>query len=187
MILYGIIGATIQDRMRLYKFCSVPYQQLSKREAEFCQHTKHNNSMRETRQDRLVIVRYQMQRQMLGHSCLGLGPPLLVRLIFDSGGLSQRHPIKIILELPYVFFRNHSFLHSQGVDKPRDPRSPPISNIVEQFLHRDSAQGHYEADQCAAYARFRAHKQQGIHNGDCCVLCWQVHSTSTNTHKPNAS
>jgi hypothetical protein len=105
----------------------VTYQQLSKRNAEFCQCTKLNNSMRKTRP-------------------LGNCEILDTKAICNLGGLPQRHPLVIILELPCVFFRNRSFLRSQGVDKPRDPRSLPISNIIEQFLHQNPTQGHYKAE-----------------------------------------
>ena len=47
---------------------------------------------------------------------------LPVSLICDSGGLvPQWHPFKIILEVPSVFSRDHSFLCSQPIDEHKGP------------------------------------------------------------------
>ena len=63
------------------------------------------------------------------------------------------------------------FLRSQPID---EHEGPSFSANIQHwtFPHRNSCQGHYEVDLHAAYARFGAHKQQGIQNGVNCVLCW---------------
>ena len=53
------------------------------------------------------------------HCCLRQLLP--VSLICDLGGLPQWHPIKIILEVPSVFFQDHYILRSQPVDKHEGP------------------------------------------------------------------
>jgi hypothetical protein len=46
-----------------------------------------------------------------------LDPPLPFCLIYDSGGVSQRHRFKIIVDLPYVFILDLYVLPSQPADK----------------------------------------------------------------------
>ena len=118
----------------------------------------------------LWIIRFLLTGQILGHNHLDL--PLLVSLICDMGGLPQRCPIKIILELQSDLCAITLFYTRNPLTSKRDHRSPPICNIVEWFLHMNSEQGDYEANLHAAYARFGARKRQGIQNGERRVLCW---------------
>ena len=93
------------------------YQQLSKNEQSNV--NAQTQLIPSTRHKCLWIVRFILLRQILGHSCLD--PPLLVSLIRDLGGLPQRCPIKIILELQEWLMRIYAFLRSQPIDKHEGP------------------------------------------------------------------
>ena len=119
----------------------IEYQHLSKNErSNVNEQTQLNPCMRH---NCLWIVRFILPRQILGHSCVD--PPLLVSLICDSRGLHQRGLIEIILELQSCFMRDNIFPARSPLTSTRDPCSLSIFNIVEQFLHRNSDQGHYKA------------------------------------------
>jgi hypothetical protein len=81
-----------------------------------------------------------------------LDQPLPFCLIYDLGGVSQRHWFKIIVDLPYVFILDLYVLPSQPADKHL--RAPFSFNLLPCWTlpPRNSCQGHSNANGHAANA-----------------------------------
>ena len=106
---------------------------------------------------------------MVGHSCLG--QPLLICLIYDSGGVPRWHRPQLIAESRRNVRAFSCFCTLSPLTRLQHNWSSSISHHIKKFHHGNSGRGHWDADWHVVHAQCRRFKRQGIQIGNHLSLC----------------